>query len=178
MNRGTSGKSPGCFVCWHTSYNVHSRINGLLVSGANKDHQGLAKLQRSQPWLEDQSGLLENARCAQGFPPGNSAGSHQCCPIWVAYWVQSWQCSYAAVQDSHSPLIHHGTWSVKDQTFAVISTAWMMFHIFTRLLCQGEAHLVLETALPAAAETFPSHGNSQLGIVSGFTHAIRGAQSG
>lgn len=64
----------------------------------------------------------------------------------------------------------------------MVSTAWMyslMFHIsFKQLLCQGEAHLVLETALLAAAETFPSHGNSQLGIVSGITHAISRAQSG
>lgn len=54
-----------------------------------------------------------------------------------------------------------------DQTFPVrknlIQKAWIRFHIsFIQLLCQGEAHLALETALLATAEAFPSHGNSLL----------------
>lgn len=65
------------------------------------------------------------------------------------------------------------------QTLAVTkySVGEVSHLLHTQLLCQGGAHLVLEPALLATAETTPGHGNSQLGS-SGFTHAIGGAQRG
>ena len=72
-------------------------------------------------------------------------------------------------RDSHGPLIGHGpSW-----TRHLLLLVSHLLH--TQLLCQGGAHLVLEPALLATAETAPGHGNSQLGS-NRFTHAIGGAQ--
>lgn len=56
--------------------------------------------------------------------------------------------------------------------------------LHTQVLFQGEAHLVLESALLPSAETAPGHGNSQLSsrgftqATRGFTLAIKGVQRG
>lgn len=65
-----------------------------------------------------------------------------------------------------------------DQTLAVTKqgTGEVSHLLHTQLLCQGGAHLILEPALLAAAETAPGNGNCQLGS-SGFAHTIREAQS-
>lgn len=120
-NRDTSGKSPGCFVCWHRSYNVNTRTDGLLVAGAKKGHQGLAKLQRSQPRLENQSGLLENARCSQGFPPGNWITSvlSYLSGILSSVLRVLLHCSVGQPQ-SLDPSTILGPWSAMDQSFLVM----------------------------------------------------------
>lgn len=120
-NRDTSEKSLGCFICWHRLYDVNTRTDGLLVAGAKKGHQGLAKLQRSQSRLENQSACWKM--------PGvlkvslQVTGSHQ----WFSYLSGTLSsvlrvllhCSVGQPQ-SLDPSTVLGPWSAMDQTFPVM----------------------------------------------------------